>query len=190
MRLKKDQREALLSWISEGLTSDIINERAAIFDPPFSVTRQNVDQYRDRYGVVIAELSKAADYAALNAGLARKENRVRLLHQLADKLTADLLKDDLLWLDQVKGIGSQDNYERVEYEEFNTAEVAQLRGVLDDIAKEVGGRVQKIAATDPEGNALPDDAKYDRAISSLADALRKALPGDGTKPDGAVGSGK
>jgi hypothetical protein len=39
-----------------------------------------------------------------------------------------------------KGIGSQDNYERVEYEEFNKAEVESLRGVLDDIAREVGDR--------------------------------------------------
>jgi hypothetical protein len=36
-----------------------------------------------------------------------------------------------------------------------------------------------------------DDAeRFDRAISKLADALRKALPGDGPEPDGAVGSGE
>jgi hypothetical protein len=32
----------------------------------------------------------------------------------------------------------------VDYEEFNTAEVQQYRGVLDDIAKEVGDRKQSV----------------------------------------------
>lgn len=35
MRLKKNQKEVLLQWISEGLQSDEINDRAAQFDDPF-----------------------------------------------------------------------------------------------------------------------------------------------------------
>jgi len=38
---------------------------------------------------------------------------------------------------------SSDIAEIYDYEEFNAAEIAQYRGILDDIAKEVGGRVQK-----------------------------------------------
>jgi len=52
-----------------------------------------------------------------------------------------------LWTDQVKMIGSGDCQERVEFESFNSAEVDQYRGVLDDIAKELGGRVQKTDLT-------------------------------------------
>jgi hypothetical protein len=45
-----------------------------------------------------------------------------------------------LWTDQVKMIGSGPFAKEVDYEEFNTAEVTQYRGVLDDIAKELGHR--------------------------------------------------
>jgi hypothetical protein len=140
MKLKRAQRELLLSWIAEGLTSDTINERAATVDQPFVVTRQNVHQYRQRYSVRIDEINQAADFAALHEGLSKKENRVLLLHKLAQKLSKDIFENKLLWVSMVKGIGSQDNYERVEYEEFNKAEVESLRGVLDDIAREVGDR--------------------------------------------------
>ena len=63
-------------------------------------------------------------------------------------------------------IGTGPFQERVEFEEFNTAEVSQYRGVLDDIAKEIGDRVQKIAPTDPTGQ-LPYDP---------SSVLRKLLP--------------
>ena len=49
-----------------------------------------------------------------------------------------------IWLDQVKGVGSGPIAEIVDYEEFNTAEIAQFRGILDDIAKETGGREKNI----------------------------------------------
>ena len=49
-----------------------------------------------------------------------------------------------LWLDQVKALGAGPNMEIVDYEEFNTAEVQQLRGVFDDIAKELGHRKDKL----------------------------------------------
>jgi hypothetical protein len=93
--------------------------------------------------VRIAEMSKAADFAALYEGLSKKENRVLLLHRLADKLTRDIFDNNLLWTSMVKGIGGDKNFERVEYEEFNKAEVDALRGVLDDIAQEVGERTRE-----------------------------------------------
>lgn len=144
MRLKNAQKAALLSWIAEGLTSDIMNERAAQFMQPFQVTRQNVDQYRKRYGVRLAEMTQAFEFTALHEGLSKKESRLALLHKLAEKLANDLLEHKLLWLAMVKGIGGEKNYERVEYEEFNKSEVDALRGVLDDIAIEVGERVKNV----------------------------------------------
>jgi hypothetical protein len=147
MRLKKAQKEALLTWIAEGLTSDEVNSRADLFDPPFSVSRQQVDHYRKTRSVDIKELSEKAEYEALNAGLAKRSNRVKLLKRLAEHLTEDLFSRDLFWTDMVKGIGSKDDFQVVEYEEFNSAEVAQLRGVLDDIAKEVGDRKSNVDVT-------------------------------------------
>lgn len=144
MRLKKAQKTILAEWIAEGLTSDEINSRAVEFDPKFEVSRQQVDYYRNKYSVKIDKLREEAEFEALNEGLAKTSERVALLKRLANKMIEDLFDDDLLWTDEVKGIGSGDIAQIVNYEEFNASEVRELRAVLDDIAKEVGGRVQKI----------------------------------------------
>jgi hypothetical protein len=155
MKLKKTQREALLAWVAEGLQTDEINKRAALFASPFEVTRQQVDFYRKTRKVDIEQLRKEGEFTALNTGLSVKEKRVDLLHQLAEKMRQDLLENNLLWVPQVKGIGGADNFERVDYEEFNAAEVMQLRGVLDDIAAELNERMKKLEHSGPGGGAIP-----------------------------------
>lgn len=141
MRLLKNQKETLLTWISDGLQSDEINLRAALFDPPFEVSRQQVDWYRSTRAKSIAAMSAAAEHDALTAGLALKSNRVLKLQQLAALMEQDIF-GGFLWTDQVKMIGSGPFAKEVDYEEFNTAEVQQYRATLDDIAKEVGDRKQ------------------------------------------------
>lgn len=140
MRLKKAQREQLLEWIAEGLDTGEINKRAAKFKPRFKVSTRLVAHYRKSRHVNFDAIKAKGETSALTSGLAVKENRVAKLQALADKMLADLLENDKLWLLQVKGIGGTENYERVEYYEFNKSEVDALRGVLDDIASEVGGR--------------------------------------------------
>jgi len=140
MRLKKKQKEAVIQWAAEGLESGEINKRAAKFKPPFSVSRAQVDYYRGSRKKKLQELRESGEHNALTAGLSVKANRVDTLQKLADKIISDLLDDGKLWLTQVKGIGGQLNYERIEYEEFNKAEVDALRGLLDDIASELGER--------------------------------------------------
>lgn len=145
MRLNKSQREAVLQWIAEGLGTDEINKRAANFRPNFNVLRSQVDYYRKTRGVKLDEIQEQGENSALATGLALKENRVAKLKLLADKMLQDLLAPDTekWWLLQVKGIGSRENYERVEYYEFNKAELDAVRGVLEDIAAEVGDRIRK-----------------------------------------------
>ena len=143
MRLQKQQREAVLAWLAEGLKSDEINQRAAAFESPFEVSRENAYQYRLRYGVQIKALSQAADLAALHEGLSVKAARVHRLQKMADEMTLDLFDRGLFWTTLVKGIGGDKNFERIEYQEFNKAEVEELRGVLDDIAQEMGERSSK-----------------------------------------------
>jgi hypothetical protein len=147
MRLKKAQKEALLEWIAEGLTSDEVNNRASLLDDPFEVSRQQVDHYRKTRKVQIENILQRSEDHALNTGLAKKAARVDLLKKVAAHLTEDLFKRKLFWTDMVKGIGSKEDFERIEYEEFNAAEVAQLRGALDDIAKEVGDRQNRTDIT-------------------------------------------
>lgn len=138
-RLNKAQREALIEWVAEGLASDEINQRAAKWKPRFSVTRQQVDHYRKTRKVDIDKLKESGEFNALKRGLALVNERVQLLQDLADKLKFDLFDaaGKGLWLANKKAVGMTTVFD---YEEFNSAEVAQLRGVLDDIAQEVGER--------------------------------------------------
>ena len=167
-RLTKKQREILLAWIAEGLETDEINKRAAKFKPRFKVTRQQVDHYRKTRAVKLEELQQSGESDALKTGLALKENRVAKLQRLADKMLADLLEQDKWWLLQVKGIGRGDDYERIEYYEFNKAEIDALRGVLDDIAAEVGERVRKTDLTSA-GRPLPRPGLDLKELRSLSD---------------------
>jgi hypothetical protein len=155
MKLNKKQKEILLEWIAEGLQSDEINKRAAAFKPSFQVIRQQVDFYRKTRGVDIDKLRKEGEFTALNTGLSVKEKRVALLQQLAEKMRLDIFENDLLWTNQVKGIGGADNFERIDYQEFNAAEVQQLRGVLDDIAAELNERSKKLEHSGPNGGPIP-----------------------------------
>lgn len=85
----------------------------------------------------------------MNSGLAQEHERVALLNQLAETLIGEIFEegDDgvlhNLWLPDVKQIGSGKNITRVDIEKYNSSIVDNLRGVLDDLAKETGGRVQK-----------------------------------------------
>jgi hypothetical protein len=156
MRLKKAQREVLIAWIAEGLKTDEINKRAGKFKPPFKVSTRLTAHYRKTRGVKLVEIQEAGEVDALKSGFAVKENRVKALQTLAEKMLEELTReeDNRLWTTMVKGIGSNENYQRVEYEEFNKAEVDSFRGVLDDIASEVGERIRKTDVTSG-GKPLP-----------------------------------
>lgn len=141
-QLKRKQKQALLQWIGEGLQSGEISERAAKFDPPFVVSRQQVDYYRKTRKIDLDAIAHITEQNALVEGYALKEHRVYKLSMLAALMEKDLL-NGFLWTDELKGVGSGLAATIVEYEAFNAAELAAYRGVLDDIAKETGGRVQK-----------------------------------------------
>lgn len=146
MRLEKRQRDEILKWVAEGLETDVINKRAALFEPPFLVSRGQVDYYRKTRRVNLKEIVESSQYDALNSGLALKDERVKRLQLLAALIEEDIF-NGVLWTQDVKMIGTGESQERVEFELFNGAEVVQYRGVLDDIAKEVGHRATKTEIT-------------------------------------------
>jgi len=167
VRLRKTQKEAVLKWIAAGLQSDEINALAAELDPPFEVSRRQVSYYRNTRNIEIGALIKAGEQKALTEGLALKAERVIRLKQLAALMEKDLL-GGFLWLDQVKGIGSGDVAQIVDYEEFNKGEVDAYRGVLDDIAKEMGHRVQRQEVSGPGGGAIDvHDSRFDAALEKV-----------------------
>lgn len=142
MRLKKEQRNQLLEWVAAGLETGEINLKAGELNPPFSVSRAQVDYYRKTRKVDLQEMLKDEQFDALTSGLAQKAERVKRLQLLAALMEEDLF-GGVLWNEDVKMIGSGEYQERVEFERFNSAEVDQYRGVLDDIAKEMGDRKDK-----------------------------------------------
>jgi len=82
-------------------------------------------------------------------GLALDFERTRELKQLAEFLLAQLYEQGEggefhnLWVPDVKQIGSGESAEQVDIERFNSGLLSQLRGVLDDLAAETGGRIKR-----------------------------------------------
>lgn len=153
MKLKKRQKEAVLKWIAAGLESDEINEQAAEFTPPFNVSRGQVQFYRRTRQIDIEAIKKGDEHKALNEGLALKTERIKKLKKLAILMERDLF-GGLLWTEDVKGVGSGDIAQIVEFEEFNKSEVDAYRGVLDDIAKELGERALRQEVTGKDGKPI------------------------------------
>ena len=149
MKLKKGQKEAVLKWIAAGLESDEINERAAEFASPFNISRGHVQFYRRTRQIDIEEIKKADEHKAINEGLALKTERVKKLKKLAALMEEDLFSG-LLWTEEVKGVGTGNIAQIIDFEQFNRSEVDAYRGVLDDIAKELGERAlrQEIAGVE------------------------------------------
>lgn len=87
--------------------------------------------------------------AVLAEGLALDYERTTRLIRLADFLEQQIYEQGAtgvyhnVWVPDVKSVGSGEFAERVDIERFNGALLEQYRGVLDDIAKEVGGRIKK-----------------------------------------------
>jgi hypothetical protein len=188
-RLRKKQKEAVLSWIAEGLETDEINERATKFRPAFEVTRAQVDYYRSTRDADLKAIRAASETQALTSGFALKEARVQALQVLANLMYRDLTSG-FLWLDQAKALGSGPDSQIMDYEDFNTAEMQQLRGVFDDIAKELGHRktvvelgwreVAKQRGYDP-------DQLYQDMVNAARARILAGASGSGSVGDGAGG---
>lgn len=141
MKLKRKQKTELLKWIAEGLQSNEINEMAAQFNPPFNVSRQQVDHYRKTRRLDLEAIAHISEQAALTEGYASKQHRVYKLALLAALMEKDLL-GGFLWTEDVQIVDANGKAVAIE-EKFNKSEVESYRGVLDDIAREMGGRVIK-----------------------------------------------
>lgn len=117
--------------------------------------------------------------AELNHGLSLDYERIRKLKRLSDFLEAQIYElsppDPAtgrqsyynVWVPDVKVVGTGDNAEVVDIERFNAALFTQYRETLNDLAKEVGGRVQKqeVAGAGKDG-AILVRVVYDDAAPS------------------------
>jgi hypothetical protein len=150
-KLTEEQRLAVLNWIAEGLTTREINNLAVSFNPPFKISPQLNYSYRKDYDIDIQQMRNDKDNIAINTGLAVRANRIQSLIDLALMLEEDLKQKKLVWTKDVKSIpvgsGNMTVHKEIEFEEFNEAEIRQLRGIYDDLAKETGGRITRTDIT-------------------------------------------
>lgn len=109
--------------------------------------------------------------AVMGYGLSLTHERLRELYQLAALLRGQIyelsephpvtgrVSFSNLWVADVKSIGSGEFAERVDIERFNSALIEQYRKVLEDIAKETGGRVNKQEITGANGKPFSLEIK-------------------------------
>lgn len=130
----------MIAWVAEGLETDEINRRAAKFKPRFKVSKTQVAFYRKSRGAALEEIKQKDEHDALKTGYALRVRRVEVLQKLADTMAEELVPasrmGSKLWTPNKKAVGMS----VYDYLEFNKAEVDALRGVLDDLAKEVNER--------------------------------------------------
>jgi len=94
-----------------------------------------------------------------------------------------------VWVHDVKSIGQGPAAQRVDIYRFNSAILDQYRGVLDDLAKETGGRIAKHEMSGPNGGPIEiNDEQHDRAVSTLAAALGALLSPGGAGEENILGA--
>lgn len=117
----------------------------------------------EAFDAEVEELKNIQRQKELGTGLALDHKRVHDLKILALRLKRQIYaRDDAgrmfnLWLRDVKWIGSGELGREVNVERFNSALVDQYRGALDDLARETGGRKQRVEQETfgPGGGPIP-----------------------------------
>lgn len=122
--------------------------------------RYHWQQRADEYDAELERQKNENRREVMESGLALDFERVSELKHLGIFLIEQIYeqgKDGVyhnVWLPDVKQIGSGDQAERVDIERFNAAIISELRGVLDDLAKETGGRIAKQEITGAGGGDI------------------------------------
>jgi len=118
-----------------------------------------IDAEKEQRRKEIMESGFALDYERV---VELKRMAVFLSGQIYEQGEGDVYHN--VWVADVKQIGSGEFAERVDIERFNGEIFSQLRGALDDLAKETGGRKQKTEITGKDGGPIET-----RELSKLSD---------------------
>ena len=119
-----------------------------------------------------------------NTELALDYERVVRLNQLGDFLLRQLYEKGEdgsfhnLWMPEVKIIGYGENAEAVETERFNHHLINQIRGVLDDLAKETAGRKLHSVNEHSWRDKVPDGINPDEIFETDVENLLSLMTGD------------
>jgi hypothetical protein len=156
-KLSAHQRDAIRGRIAAG-------DHYADIAAAFGCTIANVKYYAGKMQPVIAAAKAERQTAAIDRGLSEVDARVAQLEWLNRMLEADL-RTGFYGAD----IKLSANGRAVEVPAFKSQQVAQLRGTLDDIAKERGGRKAIAEVTGKDGGPISFTLSFDR-ITIDADA--------------------
>lgn len=158
--LTRRQEEAARLVAEDSLSDVTIAEQVG-------VTRQTLHNWGKLpvFAARIAQHKEAFKDAALSAGFADKRARLMLLNAMASDVAAMLQAHGYV-REEVKMAA---NGEHITYTVFDQPAIAQLRGMLDDIAKELGER-----------KTITDITIKDREIEEAAERLaqRTGIPKD------------
>lgn len=138
--LNKEQRDEVLRMLGARETYQTIADAVGC-------SWDNVKYYAVKYADEINKAREAYDAQFIGQGLRSWSKRVEKLERLADRIEKTLeepAKDGKggrgLWVDDIKMAGNGDTED---VKVFAGEAIRQYRGLLDDIAKETGGRVTK-----------------------------------------------
>lgn len=177
-KLSPAQKIFFLTLLGDGCTCTEINRAAAKFNPPFTVSDPMCTAWRKKTAIHLEKMKEQGSDMGWSDGLARKEERIKVLKALADRYIRDLLNTDpakeKVWLDNLKGLGSGRSFMTFPYQDFNHQEAIQLRGILEDIAHEMGHRSTKVDMTTTNAEAVsgPLSIPADKLAPDFLDAYR------------------
>ena len=119
-------------------------------------------------------------WRVLQEGLSTSLERVDELKERYAALKKDLLREERVWLVEVKYQRMEDgHFERVENLRFNAALIAQARGLLADLARETGGRVLRselsAAPTGQDANPARPSLDFSGLSKDELDILEKVM---------------
>ncbi|MGH2351924.1 MAG: hypothetical protein ACRDI2_12915 [Chloroflexota bacterium] len=103
-----------------------------------------LEEIAEREAWAAEEAESAYRRSIMAEGFGLAHERVKALKVLASALLEELLDGGRLWVTDTKGVGGGEHFREVEVLRFNDAEVQQFRGLLDDLAKETGGRPRQV----------------------------------------------
>lgn len=159
-KLAPEQRRLLLTWIADGLSNGEMRQRAAAHDPPFELKAGHIKHARESMGARWKERWAATESELLEHSLARKATRIRELSELYDQ-HLQLLRERAADPEMAEVPGGQTGLISLGVREgrilprYDRGLVAEMRAILDDIAKELGQRQQRIEHSGPAGAPIP-----------------------------------
>jgi len=126
-------------------------------DPTYGRSRASLYHYSwdynwslraDEYDNKLEATKNQVADEVLATGLAVSYTRIKKLKRLAQLLEEELARPGRLYITDTKQIGTGRYAREVSSVRFNSQLVEQYRAVMDDIAKETGGRVKPSASSD------------------------------------------